>query len=124
MKYTIRAFQFFFWTGEKGVAYTLITPADQNFSGDLVRNLVSKTTRLRLVVLKSNEKVQLSKDTGNNCRLLIISCVLLKCELNLPNLAWTSLIVSSTEFIFNNNLCESWSNTHPNLKFVGQLCYV
>ncbi|CAH3192691.1 unnamed protein product, partial [Porites evermanni] len=27
--------------GEKGVAYTLITPADQNFSGDLVRNLVS-----------------------------------------------------------------------------------
>lgn len=25
--------------GEKGVAYTLITPADQNFSGDLVRNL-------------------------------------------------------------------------------------
>ena len=29
-----------FCAGEKGVAYTLITPADQNFSGDLVRNLV------------------------------------------------------------------------------------
>ena len=28
-------------TGEKGVAYTLLTSADQNFSGDLVRNLVS-----------------------------------------------------------------------------------
>lgn len=32
---------FFFGTGEKGVAYTLLTSADQNFSGDLVRNLVS-----------------------------------------------------------------------------------
>ena len=32
---------FFFGTGEKGVAYTLLTSTDQNFSGDLVRNLVS-----------------------------------------------------------------------------------
>ena len=28
-------------TGEKGVAYTLLTSTDQNFLGDLVRNLVS-----------------------------------------------------------------------------------
>eukprot|EP00795_Rhopilema_esculentum_P014288 gene14288-5323_t len=28
--------------GEKGIAYTLITPADQNFSGDLVRNLLAQ----------------------------------------------------------------------------------
>ena len=28
-------------TGEKGVEYTLLMGADQNFSGDLVRNLVS-----------------------------------------------------------------------------------
>ena len=27
--------------GEKGTAYTLVTPKDVNFAGDLVRNLVS-----------------------------------------------------------------------------------
>ena len=30
-----------FILGEKGEAYTLMTSADQNFAGDLVRNLVS-----------------------------------------------------------------------------------
>lgn len=35
-------FVFILILGEKGVAYTLMTPTDQNFAGDLVRNLVSK----------------------------------------------------------------------------------
>ncbi len=36
-----------FLTGEKGAAYTLLTSADQNFSGDLVRNLVSSEMSFR-----------------------------------------------------------------------------
>ena len=48
-------------TGEKGVAYTLLTSADQNFSGDLVRNLVSgKVWRLLELDTWSARKRKLS----------------------------------------------------------------
>lgn len=58
--------------GEKGVAYTLLTPKDSNFAGDLVRNLeganqhVSKelldlAMQVRDGPLKLIEIVQLSK---------------------------------------------------------------
>ena len=41
-------------TGEKGVAYTLLTSADQNFSGDLVRNLVTGKVSSRLLELDTS----------------------------------------------------------------------
>lgn len=58
--------------GEKGVAYTLLTPKDSNFAGDLVRNLeganqhVSKelldlAMQVRVGPLKLIEIMQLSK---------------------------------------------------------------
>ncbi len=37
----LKKYHLVFLKGEKGAAYTPLTSADQNFSGDLVRNLVS-----------------------------------------------------------------------------------
>lgn len=53
--------------GEKGVAYTLLTPKDSNFAGDLVRNLEGANQHVSKELLDLAMQVQSKKLCEESC---------------------------------------------------------
>lgn len=58
--------------GEKGVAYTLLTPKDSNFAGDLVRNLEGANQHVSKELLDLAMQVQ-SKTLGGRLLTMVLA---------------------------------------------------